>query len=162
MKQTAVRTVHIPWNFKTTVVHEVGQCLFHVTIFKRLLRQLNLHQLNQLNNSPYYRCQLGNNKCIIDKERRNQCQACRLRKCLTAGMNKDGTFCSPLSVYLRKAAHGKMVLQWRCFVFGRKYSTQTNPRTNRSFSAPRCTIRFVVTRPSYRMGRASGKVPHYY
>ncbi len=99
MKQTAVRTVHIPWNFKTTVVHEVGQCLFYVTIFKRLLRQLNLHQLNQLNNSPYYRCQLGNNKCIIDKERRNQCQACRLRKCLTAGMNKDGTFCSPLSMH---------------------------------------------------------------
>jgi hypothetical protein len=38
-----------------------------------------------------YRCQAGTGQCIIDKAHRNQCQACRLKKCLKMGMNKDGT-----------------------------------------------------------------------
>ncbi|XP_023342608.1 photoreceptor-specific nuclear receptor [Eurytemora carolleeae] len=36
-----------------------------------------------------YRCQAGNGACMIDKAHRNQCQACRLKKCLQMGMNKD-------------------------------------------------------------------------
>ncbi|CAH1254374.1 NR2E3 [Branchiostoma lanceolatum] len=36
-----------------------------------------------------YRCQAGTGMCTIDKAHRNQCQACRLKKCLAAGMNKD-------------------------------------------------------------------------
>uniref|UniRef100_A0A8C4WS12 Nuclear receptor subfamily 2, group E, member 3 n=1 Tax=Eptatretus burgeri TaxID=7764 RepID=A0A8C4WS12_EPTBU len=36
-----------------------------------------------------YRCQAGTGQCLIDKAHRNQCQACRLRCCLQAGMNKD-------------------------------------------------------------------------
>uniref|UniRef100_A0A8C6KTE6 Photoreceptor-specific nuclear receptor n=1 Tax=Nothobranchius furzeri TaxID=105023 RepID=A0A8C6KTE6_NOTFU len=36
-----------------------------------------------------YRCQAGTGMCPVDKAHRNQCQACRLRKCLQAGMNKD-------------------------------------------------------------------------
>uniref|UniRef100_A0A1I8H4N1 Nuclear receptor domain-containing protein n=1 Tax=Macrostomum lignano TaxID=282301 RepID=A0A1I8H4N1_9PLAT len=36
-----------------------------------------------------YRCQAGTGTCIIDKAHRNQCQACRLKKCLQMGMNKD-------------------------------------------------------------------------
>eukprot|EP00095_Tigriopus_kingsejongensis_P011517 maker-scaffold33_size549341-snap-gene-0.17 protein:Tk11517 transcript:maker-scaffold33_size549341-snap-gene-0.17-mRNA-1 annotation:"hypothetical protein DAPPUDRAFT_106791" len=36
-----------------------------------------------------YRCQAGTGTCIIDKAHRNQCQACRLKKCLNMGMNKD-------------------------------------------------------------------------
>ncbi len=31
-----------------------------------------------------------NGKCIVDVARRNQCQACRFRKCLEVKMNKDG------------------------------------------------------------------------
>ncbi len=31
-----------------------------------------------------------NQKCIIDVSRRNQCQACRLKKCLEVKMNRDG------------------------------------------------------------------------
>ena len=37
------------------------------------------------------RCQSGTGSCVIDKTHRNSCQACRLRKCLLMGMNKDGT-----------------------------------------------------------------------
>ncbi|XP_057290367.1 photoreceptor-specific nuclear receptor-like [Hydractinia symbiolongicarpus] len=34
-----------------------------------------------------YRCK-GNKNCIVDKKRRNQCQACRFEKCLKVNMNR--------------------------------------------------------------------------
>lgn len=37
-----------------------------------------------------FRCQAGTGRCVVDKAHRNQCQACRLKKCLQMGMNKDG------------------------------------------------------------------------
>lgn len=36
-----------------------------------------------------YKCHANTGSCIIDKQHRNQCQSCRLRKCVLMGMNKD-------------------------------------------------------------------------
>ncbi|XP_042877613.1 photoreceptor-specific nuclear receptor-like [Penaeus japonicus] len=36
-----------------------------------------------------FKCQAGTGACVVDKAHRNQCQACRLKKCLQMGMNKD-------------------------------------------------------------------------
>jgi hypothetical protein len=44
-----------------------------------------------------YVCKEANN-CIIDVSRRNQCQACRLKKCLQVKMNRDGN-ASSFSVF---------------------------------------------------------------
>lgn len=41
-----------------------------------------------------FSCQAGTGRCIVDKAHRNQCQACRLKKCLQMGMNKDGGYLS--------------------------------------------------------------------
>ncbi|XP_074605232.1 hepatocyte nuclear factor 4-gamma-like [Brevipalpus obovatus] len=38
--------------------------------------------------SNQYACRFDRN-CLIDKDKRNQCRYCRLRKCLRAGMKKD-------------------------------------------------------------------------
>lgn len=32
-----------------------------------------------------------NRQCIVDKDKRNQCRYCRLKKCFRAGMKKEGT-----------------------------------------------------------------------
>jgi len=47
------------------------------------------------------RCQAGTGMCTVDKSHRNQCQACRLKKCLQMGMNKDGQCNRPLSHSVR-------------------------------------------------------------
>ncbi|CAH1392511.1 unnamed protein product [Nezara viridula] len=44
--------------------------------------------------NPTVVCQAGTGRCVVDKAHRNQCQACRLKKCLSMGMNKDGNACA--------------------------------------------------------------------
>jgi len=36
-----------------------------------------------------YTCRF-NRSCIVDKDKRNQCRYCRLKKCFRAGMRKEG------------------------------------------------------------------------
>lgn len=38
-----------------------------------------------------YTCRFGRS-CVIDKDKRNQCRYCRLKKCFRAGMKKEGKF----------------------------------------------------------------------
>ena len=39
-----------------------------------------------------YTCR-GNRNCPIDQHHRNQCQFCRLKKCLKMGMRREGNYC---------------------------------------------------------------------
>ena len=32
------------------------------------------------------------NRCVVDVNRRNQCQSCRLKKCVQSGMKKEGNY----------------------------------------------------------------------
>ena len=41
-----------------------------------------------------YSCR-GNRNCPVDQHHRNQCQYCRLKKCLKMGMRREGTFNPP-------------------------------------------------------------------
>ena len=61
--------------------------------FNLFIRQKisNLIFINQNSGNMDYVCK-ENNKCIIDVSRRNQCQSCRLKKCLEVKMNKDGKY----------------------------------------------------------------------
>ena len=36
-----------------------------------------------------YQCR-GNKNCTVDQNHRNQCQHCRLKKCLKMGMRREG------------------------------------------------------------------------
>lgn len=35
-------------------------------------------------------CYRFSRQCVVDKDKRNQCRYCRLRKCFRAGMKKEG------------------------------------------------------------------------
>ncbi len=39
--------------------------------------------------SHMYTCRFKKN-CVVDKDKRNQCRYCRLKKCFRAGMKKEG------------------------------------------------------------------------
>ncbi|XP_061599331.1 hepatic nuclear factor 4, beta isoform X1 [Cololabis saira] len=41
-----------------------------------------------IRNNHMYSCRF-NKRCVVDKDKRNQCRYCRLRKCLKAGMRKE-------------------------------------------------------------------------
>lgn len=41
-----------------------------------------------------YTCRFNRN-CTVDKDKRNQCRYCRLRKCFKAGMKKEGMLWHP-------------------------------------------------------------------
>lgn len=54
----------------------------------------NFHQRNL-----DYLCK-ESNQCVVDVSRRNQCQACRFRRCLEVNMKRDGTlyYCLMLEI----------------------------------------------------------------
>ena len=63
----------------TPVAHHLCNTLFlHQGFFRRSVRKN--HQ---------YTCRFNRN-CVIDKDKRNQCRYCRLKKCFRAGMKKEG------------------------------------------------------------------------
>lgn len=47
-----------------------------------------------------YRCK-DNNSCIVDVSRRNQCQACRYRRCMEVKMNPNGIYLFDVTFFLK-------------------------------------------------------------
>jgi len=60
-----------------------------------LLLLLLLLQRSIRRNRQYVCKAKSEGSCVVDKTHRNQCRACRLRKCVQVGMNKDGKFPPP-------------------------------------------------------------------
>ena len=51
-----------------------------------------------------YSCRFNRN-CVVDKDKRNQCRYCRLRKCFKAGMKKDAVQNERDRISSRKPSH---------------------------------------------------------
>ena len=50
-------------------------------------------------NNARYQCPRNGN-CVVDRTNRNRCQHCRLKKCLSLGMSRDGKFFCKISKFL--------------------------------------------------------------
>lgn len=55
-----------------------------------------------------YTCRFSRN-CIVDKDKRNQCRYCRLRKCFKAGMKKEGKSIIIWIIKIRSRYEGQIV-----------------------------------------------------
>jgi len=67
-----------------------------------------------------------NGSCVVDVARRNQCQACRFKKCLDVNMNKDGR---GVSICLLFVSVIKQLL-----LFSHRFAVSlTKPHTERVF-----------------------------
>lgn len=56
-----------------------------------------------------YTCR-GNRDCPIDQHHRNQCQYCRLKKCLKVGMRREGRSLSSVAVCVRACVWDERLL----------------------------------------------------
>lgn len=80
-----------------------------------------------------YSCR-GNRNCPIDQHHRNQCQYCRLRKCLKMGMRREGK--STRFSYLALALFGRSAFMTRKLKSRRPLTTALAHREEKSSRDP--------------------------
>ena len=61
-----------------------------------------------------YRPCTKNQQCNILRINRNRCQYCRLKKCIAAGMSRDGKYLSIICMYITKWLHTAPKLEKQC------------------------------------------------
>lgn len=74
----------LPINF-LSIIKSTNRCSSNCFTHSSFIFDSTTEQTNLIHSFSRF-----NRQCIVDKDKRNQCRYCRLKKCFRAGMKKEG------------------------------------------------------------------------